>query len=89
MNSLKSLAMNWGPFRGLRWLGSIAYGVYLLHVTLLELCLILLRGQSHRIQNPGDLACVVLAIALTLGTCAVSWKYFEKPPLKLGHAFKY
>ncbi len=74
---------------GLRWLGSIAYGVYLLHVTLLELCLILLRGHSDRIRNVGDLGCVVLAIALTLGICAASWKYFEEPLLKRGHALKY
>jgi peptidoglycan/LPS O-acetylase OafA/YrhL len=89
LSSPENILSKLANFRGFRWLGSIAYGVYLLHVTLLELCLILLRGQSHGIRNPGDLACVVLAIALTLGICAVSWKYFEKPLLKRGHAFKY
>jgi peptidoglycan/LPS O-acetylase OafA/YrhL len=89
LSSPENILSKLANFRGLRWLGSIAYGVYLLQVTVLELCLILLRGQSHGIRNPGDLACVVLAIALTLGICAVSWKYFEKPLLKRGHAFKY
>jgi len=75
--------------RALRWLGSIAYGVYLLHLTVLQLCLIMLRGHTDTIRNIGDLGCVVLAIALTLGICTASWKYFEKPLLKRGHDFKY
>ena len=76
-------------FHPLLWLGSIAYGVYLLHVTILEICLILLRGRSDGIRNIGDLGCVVFAIVLTLVICAASSRYFEQPMLKHGHTFRY
>ncbi len=74
---------------GLRWLGSIAYGVYLFHVTVLELCQILLRGRIEGISNIKSFSIVVLSIALTLAICAASWKYFELPLVKRGHAFRY
>ena len=73
----------------LQWLASISYGVYLLHVTILEICLILLRGRTDGIRNIGDLGCVVLAIVLTLVICAASSTYFERPMLKRGHTFRY
>jgi peptidoglycan/LPS O-acetylase OafA/YrhL len=75
--------------RPLRWLGSIAYGVYLWHLVFLGLCVGLIRGHYIWIRDFGDLGAVLLALGLTLGTCALSWKYFEKPFVRLGHRAKY
>lgn len=79
----------------LRSLGMVAYGVYLLHaqiLTLLSVCI----SPSHPFRNywPAldswfQFAVTVLALLLTLGLCHLSWRYFEKPLVQIGHRSKY
>jgi peptidoglycan/LPS O-acetylase OafA/YrhL len=65
-------------------LGSIAYGVYLLHSLLFGLAAAALKGR----HNSGALAALV-ALPLTLLIAKASWQWFEKPLVKLGHRLRY
>jgi peptidoglycan/LPS O-acetylase OafA/YrhL len=79
----------------LRSLGRIAYGVYLLHAFVL----ILLSGwisPAHPIHSDWpaldswfQLGVTFVALFLTVGLCWLSWKYFEKPLVQIGHRWKY
>jgi peptidoglycan/LPS O-acetylase OafA/YrhL len=70
----------------LRWLGSIAYGVYLVHQMVAKFVFRLIWHSSdphlHSLANAGAMT---LALLLTLAVCRLSWTYFEKPLLHLGH----
>lgn len=74
----------------LRWLGTIAYGVYLFHFLIETL---IFRGHYHsrqmRLHTLGNLGAMALTLAATLVICQLSWVYFEKPMLQLGHRFRY
>jgi peptidoglycan/LPS O-acetylase OafA/YrhL len=75
--------------RVLRFLGIIAYGLYLLHVAFLlgirTLALRVHPGQSGWVS----LAASVIGIALAIVTAAVSWEYLEKPLIRRGHRYEY
>jgi peptidoglycan/LPS O-acetylase OafA/YrhL len=73
-------------WRWLRWLGSIAYGVYLVH--LLPFVLIF-RGIWPRtdlhLHGWSSIGAMALALAATLAICQLSWHYFEKPLVQIDH----
>ncbi len=66
--------------RWLRGLGNIAYGVYLLNLLVFWVVLILLGKRSNR----GVIAAMV-ALILTVAIARVSWEWFEKPLVRIGH----
>jgi len=70
-------------------LGSVAYSVYLLHWTLLCGAYYLMTGAPPHLKQFKDLEPVVVALALTFGIAAVSWRYFEQPLIATGHRFRY
>ncbi len=79
----------------LRWkwlmgLGTIAYGVYLVHwyvrATLYQA---IWSSDSKRISTVGQFVASVAAIPLTLLVCRLSYVNFEKPLLKAGHRLRY
>lgn len=76
-------------WKTLGWLGSIAYGTYLLHQLIQGVLFSLFRGSPPLILSFQDFLLSVLALALTLGACYTSWTYFEKPLVQLGHARRY
>jgi peptidoglycan/LPS O-acetylase OafA/YrhL len=73
----------------LQRLGLIAYGVYLLHQGILELTHGLFLHHAPTIANLVDALVTLLALLLTLSLAAVSYKWFEKPIVAMGHALKY
>lgn len=75
--------------KSLRWLGTISYCVYIIHLTVLLLThqLILHRGPEFY-SLPGA-AVTALAAILTLALAALSWRYFEKPLIRRGHTYLY
>lgn len=78
--------LRWRPFG---WLGSIAYGTYLIHVLIFGSLFTLLRMPTVGITNPAGVGITVFALVLTLTICQLSWTYFEKPLVALGHKTDY
>jgi peptidoglycan/LPS O-acetylase OafA/YrhL len=64
---------------GLRGLGRISYGVYLYHVPILVYPLIALSPMSRLAQ----IALGVPATALAIGVALLSYRYFERPLIRL------
>lgn len=74
--------MRW---RWLGWLGSIAYGVYLVHQMIARLVFLDLRHSNIRLSNWRDIVAVGIAVILTLAICRISWLMFERRLIQLGH----
>jgi peptidoglycan/LPS O-acetylase OafA/YrhL len=70
--------------RWLRGLGTIAYGVYLLHLLVFGVIVMGLGSYANR----GAIA-LMLALAATVIIAKVSWEWFEKPLVRLGHRIGY
>ena len=79
----------------LRSLGKIAYGVYLLHFYAIVLLTMWISPMHpfHRFWPVLDswfqLSVTILALLLTFVLCWLSWRYFEKPLVQIGHRSKY
>jgi peptidoglycan/LPS O-acetylase OafA/YrhL len=73
----------------LRHLGYIAYGVYLFHQVFNYHLHILLLKQSPQFQTVWDVLVTLLAFSLTVIIASISWEFFEKRFIKLGHSFRY
>jgi peptidoglycan/LPS O-acetylase OafA/YrhL len=73
----------------LKALGTISYGVYLLHWPVLGLTFMIFQHKKPWAETPGERGLVLLALALTIGLASLSWSIFEKPLLKIGHTVKY
>jgi len=80
--SLLSRVLRWGWLRGL---GIIAYGTYLFH----EFFLGMIFGRVPWVHSLQDFGLSMLTLVVTLLFCTLSWVYFEKPLVKLGHRFHY
>jgi peptidoglycan/LPS O-acetylase OafA/YrhL len=73
----------------LRNLGTIGYGVYIVHQALLLSLHGLILHAAPSIASTRGILVTVLALALTLAITTLSWKFYEKPLLSVGHRFKY
>jgi peptidoglycan/LPS O-acetylase OafA/YrhL len=76
--------------RALRYLGTIAYGVYLLHLP----CMAAAYALGRRIypDHPGGrilTAEYFTGIVVAAALAAISWEYLEKPLIKRGHRYTY
>jgi len=81
-----SRCFSWSP---LRFMGVIAYGLYLFHYGFIDmfrwLAAKLFVSNISRAESVASLVSVVVCI----GFAALSWKYFEKPLLERGHRHAY
>jgi peptidoglycan/LPS O-acetylase OafA/YrhL len=75
--------------RGLAWLGAIAYGVYLTHQAVQGLIYGYFGRRPPGILDWSDFLLVLTSLAITLAICRLSWTYFEKPLVQMGHRAKY
>lgn len=73
----------------LRWLGSISYGLYLLHLSLLIPAFHIVRRHGMVINEPADLLPIAITLVLSLGLAQISWMYFESPLVRIGHRYTY
>jgi peptidoglycan/LPS O-acetylase OafA/YrhL len=71
------------------WLGSIAYGAYLLHETVRALLFGLIWGRFPSSLSFPVFCVSVLALAITLIVCRASWVFLETPLMRIGHREKY
>ena len=77
---------SWGV---LRWLGTIAYGLYLIHVPALDLAFRLFEDRAPSLTEPFDLVPFAIALAGSLLLAHLSWTLFESRLVKYGHRFVY
>ena len=79
---LLSMFLRWSPAV---WLGTISYGVYLLHKPVVG-TLFAALGQSSVLPDTVPAALVlVVGVILTLAIAAASWRWFEGPMIRWGH----
>jgi peptidoglycan/LPS O-acetylase OafA/YrhL len=69
----------------LRGLGIIAYATYLFH----EFFLGMFFGRVPWLYSWQDLGLSVVVLGVTIVFCRLSWIYFEKPLVKIGHRASY
>ncbi len=84
--SLPSRCLRW-PW--LRWLGMIAYGMYLLHEVVLAFVLDFFAASAPSASVARQMAASALAVAVTFILASISWEYFEKPLVRRGHRLSY
>ena len=73
----------------LKALGTISYGVYLIHWVVVGLIFAIVQHKRPWAQTPVEHGLVLLALALTIAIASLSWTFIEKPLLKIGHTVKY
>jgi peptidoglycan/LPS O-acetylase OafA/YrhL len=78
--------MRWSALRSL---GTVSYCVYVIHTAANALAHRFILGRSPEINDIGGVAVTLLALGVTLGVAAVSWRYFEKPLIRRGHMYFY
>lgn len=71
--------------RALRYMGTVAYGLYLLHNPLIAVAHDIAAHFHPQPSGWLSLFGSASAIALTIVLAAISWKYLEKPMIKRGH----
>ena len=81
-----SAIFSFGP---LRFMGSIAYGVYLLHRPMSFLLHKLLFYFRPKSGSVADTLVATLSVAVSIAIATASWRYFEKPLVQRGHHYKY
>lgn len=73
----------------LRALGTISYCVYIIHDTINLLAHRVILHGDPEIYNLSGVGVTLLALGLTFGIAALSWRYFEKPLIRRGHRYSY
>jgi len=73
----------------LKALGTISYGVYLYHWVVVGLTFAIVQHKRPWAQTSAEHGLVFLALVVTIAAASVSWTFFEKPLLKVGHNVKY
>lgn len=72
--------------RILREAGAISYGLYLVHVPMVMLCRQYLGVSPVPATWGAALYALLLPAALSVGVAVMSWRYFESPLIRMGHA---
>jgi len=75
--------------RVLVWLGTISYGVYILHTGMSQFVHALVRDARPSIDTWSGAATTLLALTLTLSVAHISYHWFERRFIALGHAVSY
>jgi peptidoglycan/LPS O-acetylase OafA/YrhL len=73
----------------LREMGKISYCVYLVHYPILWILHRFSLGNEPRFDSWPAIGVTIAAVAATLLTAQLSWRFFESPLIRRGHSFKY
>ncbi len=80
-------ALRW---KWLGWIGTVSYGLYLMHMQVLLVVFgALWPVPPIQIKTGGHWATVLCSLALAIAICSASWIYFERPLVQIGHRWKY
>jgi peptidoglycan/LPS O-acetylase OafA/YrhL len=85
----RSVAARLFTIAPLRLLGVLAYGIYLSHQGIIGLCHWAIRGAAPAIRDAGGLRITLAALAMVILFAALSWRFFERPIVTLGHRATY
>jgi peptidoglycan/LPS O-acetylase OafA/YrhL len=92
---LAALCIHLGPISAvtqwsvLRSIGRVSYCMYLIHIVVLVACHAVILRATPKISTPRGAVVTVFAAFLTFAIAQISWRIFEGPFLKRGHAFGY
>lgn len=75
--------------RGLRFFGSISYGLYLIHQPVAGLLHGLLLGTRPDTANATQTLVTVAALIISVVLAWLSWKFFESRIVQFGHQWRY
>jgi peptidoglycan/LPS O-acetylase OafA/YrhL len=81
-DSWQSAALRWRPFVEL---GTISYGVYLLHVPAIGLTHAMLDRPGFVLSDGRAVLATVLGLAIAIAVAALSWRYLERPLKRWAH----
>jgi peptidoglycan/LPS O-acetylase OafA/YrhL len=70
-------------------LGTVSYGIYLLHQPVVGALHAIVLDQSPKIADLTDAAITLLALGCTLIAASVSWRFFERPIIARGQRVSY
>ena len=75
--------------RVLVFIGTISYGIYLMHQPIAAIIHATILGLSPDISTIPQLGVTLIATALTVIIAWLSWYYFESPFVRFGHRWEY
>ena len=73
----------------LREIGGVSYCIYIIHTAVFLFCHQILLHALPAVTDAKAAAVTFLAAFTTYAIAKLSWKYFEQPLLRRGHAFHY
>ncbi len=73
----------------LRDIGGVSYCIYIIHTAVYLFCHMILLHALPEVTDGRAAAVTLLAALMTYAIAKLSWKYFEQPLLRHGHAFQY
>lgn len=79
----------WLSSRVLVWFGQLSFAIYLLHQVMAGLVHGCIGNDQPKIATLADAGFTLVALALTLGLAALSYRYFEQPLVRAGHRLSY
>jgi peptidoglycan/LPS O-acetylase OafA/YrhL len=87
LSNLEGLAARASRVRLLRETGTISYGLYLIHVPIVMLCRRYLGVSPVPPTWGAALYGLLIPAALSFVIAALSWRFFERPLIKIGRGF--
>ena len=70
-------------------LGTISYGLYLVHQPVAGLLHGFVLGGRPDVANPAQILVTLVALALSVAFAALSWRFLERPLIEFGHRWRY
>lgn len=75
--------------KALVYLGTLSYGLYMLHQPVSGLVHGALRSAKPEMNTPADILVTTLALGILIGVAHLSFKFMERPLLRFGRRFAY
>jgi peptidoglycan/LPS O-acetylase OafA/YrhL len=75
--------------RMLTELGALSYCVYLIHLLTVEGCRLILGLHFGYQSRAAHLGSLLIGVPLLFAVAKLSWRFFEQPMLRRGHAYQY